>query len=264
MKCDAIIGAVLGCLVCFAVSGQGTSQPPRQAYFDVASVRPVEEMRGQLHNFSSSGPRVRYQGYTLHNLIAEAYTVRNDQVTFAPSVALPSGGEYGAYDIEAKAAGDHPYTRSEFCLMLQALLAERFKLKLHRAQKETPVYVLSLEKNGPKFKESEPDAVQSSRNGVKGRNQTITAVRQDTHDLAQMIHDVFFLERPVLDRTGLTGSYDFSIEATPQFRMTGDDPDLKNISVFTAVRQQLGLRLEPGKAPVEVLVVDHVEAPSSN
>jgi uncharacterized protein (TIGR03435 family) len=263
MKCDAIMDAVLCCLVCSAANGQGTSQLTSQAYFDVVSVRPVEGMRGELYKFSSSGPRVRYLGYTVPNLIMEAYTVNNYQVTFAPSVVAPSGGEYGAYDIEAKAAVDRPCTRTEFRLMLQALLADRFKLQLHRAQKEMPVYVLGLEKNGPKFKESGPDAVPLAQNGVKGRNLIITAFKQNTDDLARMIENVFFLERPVLDRTGLTGSYDFTIEATPQFRMTGDDPDLKNISIFTALHQ-LGLRLEPEKAWVQVLVVDHIEAPSSN
>src|SRR6266567_2822660 len=175
MKRDGIIAAVLWCLVCSTAHGQATSQPLPQPSFEVASVKPVEGMRGRLYDFSSSGPRVRYLAYTIANLIMEAYTVKNYQVTFAPSVEPPSGGEYGAYDIEAKAAGDQAGTRNEFRPMLQALLSERFKLQLHRAQKEVPVYVLSLDRNGPKFKESGPDAVQSARIGVNGRNQTITA-----------------------------------------------------------------------------------------
>lgn len=250
--------------MCSTAKGQGTSQASPQPYFEVASVKPVEGTRGQLYSFSSSGPRVRYLGYTVAYLIIEAYNVKNYQVTFAPSVVTPSEGEYGAYDIEAKAAGDHPHTRSEFRLMLQALLAERFKLQLHRAQKEMAVYLLDVDKNGPKFNESGPDAVPSARFGVNGPNRTITAVKQSTDDLAQMIEGTFSLERPVLDRTGLNGSYDFTVEATPQFRMTGDDPDLRSISVFTALHQQLGLGLDPRKAPVEVLVVDQIEKPSAN
>lgn len=264
MKRNGIIAAALWCLPCSTANGQATSRALPRPSFEVASVKPVEGMRGRLYDFSSSGPRVRYLGYTVANLIMEAYNVKTYQVTFAPSVETPSGGEYGAYDIEAKAAGDQARTRGEFRPMLEALLAERFKLQLHRAQKEMPVYLLSLEKNGPKFKESGPDAVQSARIGVNGRNQTITAFKQSTDDLARMIESVFFLERPVLDRTGLTGSYDITIEATPQSRMTGDDPDLRNISVFTALKLQLGLRLEPGKSPVEILVVDHIEKPSAN
>jgi uncharacterized protein (TIGR03435 family) len=83
-------------------------------------------------------------------------------------------------------------------------------------------------------------------------------------ELVKMIPGVFFIDRPVVDRTGLAGAYDFKIEATPQSRMTGDDPDLKNISIFTAVQQQLGLKLESQKAMIEVLVVDHVEKPLAN
>jgi uncharacterized protein (TIGR03435 family) len=67
-----------------------------------------------------------------------------------------------------------------------------------------------------------------------------------------------------VDRTGLAANYDFQLQATPEFRMTGDDPDLKHLSVFTAVQQQLGLKLEPQKGMIEVLVIDHVEKPSSN
>src|SRR5262245_38384644 len=165
MKRDEIMAAVL-CLVCSTANGQAPSQTLPQPAFEVASVKPVEGMRGRLYDFSSSGPRVRYLGYTVANLIMEAYNVKNYQVTFAPFIDTASGGEYGAYDIEAKAPGDQARTRSEFRPMLQVLLAERFKLQLHRAQKELPVYVLSLEKNGPKLKESGPDAVPSARIGV--------------------------------------------------------------------------------------------------
>jgi uncharacterized protein (TIGR03435 family) len=185
-------------------------------------------------------------------------------MTFALSVVTTSGSEYGAYDIDAKAAGDYPRTRTEFRLMLRALLAERFNLQLHRAQKQMAAYVLEVDKNGPKFIESGPDAVPSYHQGANGRNQTITAVEQSTDNLAQMVEGAFSLDRPILDRTGLTGSYNFTIEATPQFRITGDNPDLRSISVFTALRQQLGLRLEPRKAPVEVFVLDHIEKPSAN
>ena len=264
MKRGGIMATVLWCFLCSTANGQGTSQLPTQSTFEVASVKPVEGTRGRLYDFSSSGPRVRYLAYGISDLVVEAYNVKHYQVTFAPSAQPPAGGQYGAYDIEAKAAGVYARTRNDFRPMLQALLADRFKLHLRRAQKEMEVYVLNLDKNGPKFKESGPDAVPSARIGVSGRNQTITAVKQSTDDLARMIENAFFLERPVLDRTGLTGSYDFTIEATPQSRMTGDDPDLRNISVFTAVQQQLGLRLERRKAPVEVLVVDHIEKPSAN
>jgi uncharacterized protein (TIGR03435 family) len=83
-------------------------------------------------------------------------------------------------------------------------------------------------------------------------------------ELTRMIPNAFFVDRPIVDSTGLPGTYDFKIEASPESHKTGDEPDLKSISIFTAVQQQLGLKLEPQKAMIEVLVVDHVEKPSAN
>ena len=200
--------------------GQSSSQPA----FEVASVKPVEGLRGRIYDFSSSGPRVKYIAYATVQLVMEAYKVKNYQVTFAPTTA-PSGGEHGTtyYDIEAKAEGDRARTRDEFRLMLQTLLADRFKLRVHREMKEIPVYALLVGKGGPKFKESAPDAIESARIGVNGRNQSITASKKSMDELAKMIPGVFSVGCPVVDRTGLAGAYDFRIEATPESRMTGDD-----------------------------------------
>ena len=242
--------------------GQRSSQPS----FEVASVKPVEGLRGRMYDFSSSGPRVRYIAYATVHLVMEAYNVKNYQVTFAPGTEPPSGGEYGTayYDIEAKAEGDRAPTRDEFRPMLQVLLADRFKLRVHHEMKEIPVYALLVSKGGPKFKESAKDATESAHIGVNDRNQSITASKQSMGELAKMIPNVFHMDRPVVDHTGLAGAYDFKVEATPESRMTGADPDLKNVSIFTALQQQLGLKLESQKAKMEVLVVDNVEKPSAN
>ncbi len=257
-----MIRSLLGMLLFAPAFGQSPSPPA----FEVASVKPVEGLRGRMVDFSSSGARVRYMAYDVVHLIMEAYNLKNYQVTFAPTVAPPSGGEYGAafYDIEAKAEGDGARTRNEFRPMLLALLADRFKLKVHREMKEIPVYALVVGKDGPKFKESALDSTESAHIGVNGLNQNITASKKTMDQLAQMIPSTFFVDRPVVDRTGLAGTYDFKMEATPEFRMTRDDPDLKNISVFTAIQQQLGLKLESQNGMIEVLAVDHVEKPSAN
>jgi uncharacterized protein (TIGR03435 family) len=257
-----MIRFLLAVLLMFAAAlGQSSSQPA----FEVASIKPVEGLRGRLYYFSSSGPRARYIGYTTGQLIMEAYDVKNYQVAFAPTVKAPAGGEYGSalYDIEAKAEGDHARRRDEFRLMLQSLLTDRFKLKLHREAKEIPVYALVVGKDGPKFKVSPPEAVESTHVGVNGRNQNITATKKGMDEFATMIPNVFAVSRPVVNHTGLHGTYDFKIEATPESRITGDDPAMKNITIFAAV-QQLGLKLEPQKATIEVLIVDHVAKPSAN
>jgi uncharacterized protein (TIGR03435 family) len=254
---------MIGCL--FALISSAFAQPQTPT-FEVASIKPVAEPRAQLFSFSSSGPRVRYVAYTVVHLVMEAYGVKNYEVTFAPTVKAPAEGYYNPafYDIDAKAKGDRALTRAEFRPMLQALLAERFKLTIHRAMKEMPVYVLVVSKDGPKFRRSSPEAVELADIGVKGRNQNIAASKKSMDELAVMIPNTFFVDRPVVNRTGLAGTYDFKLEATPEFRMNRNDPDLQNLSVFSAIQQQLGLKLEPQNSMIEVLVVDHVEKPSVN
>jgi uncharacterized protein (TIGR03435 family) len=167
------------------------------------------------------------------------------------------------YDIAAKAEGDGSPTRAEFRPMLQTLLAERFNLKFHRETRAMPVYALVVGKNGPKFKESAPDAPRVANFGVNGRNQNMTLTQATIDTVADTIKGIFFVDRPVLDKTGLTGKYDIKLEATPEFRIN-NNPQPDDISVFDTIEQQLGLKLEPQKANVEVLVVDHIEKPSEN
>jgi uncharacterized protein (TIGR03435 family) len=253
---------LVGVLLLFA---PGFGQLPPQPAFEVASVKPLEGLRGQMYAFSSSGPRVRYTAYAAIHLVMEAYNLKDYQVTFAPNAPPPSGGEYGMayYDVEAKAEGDRARTRDEFRPMLQTLLAGRFRLRVHREMKEILGYALLVGKGGPKLKDSPPDATESAHIGVNGRNLSIAASRMSMGGLADMIPGVFFVDRPVVDRTGLAGTYDFKIEATPEPRMMSNDPDLTDISIFAAV-QQLGLKLETQQVKIEVLVVDHVEKPSPN
>ena len=145
--------------------------------------------------------------------------------------------------------------------MLQTLLAERFQLKVHRQSKDMPVYALVVGKSGPKFHESAPDAIFSGFHGLNGRNQSMTMTR-----LAIVADEInnYGLSRPVVDRTGLAGTYDLQMEATPEYRINHEPDEQKDISVFDAVQQQLGLKLKPDRAQVEILVVDHIGKPSEN
>jgi uncharacterized protein (TIGR03435 family) len=127
--------------------------------------------------------------------------------------------------------------------------------------RELSVFALVVGKSGPKFKESAPDAVASLRVGVNGRNQITALTNRTMADLVQQLP--VYTGRPVLDKTGLTGTYDIKLEATPSFRINRD-PDPADISVFDAVQQQLGLKLEAQKAMIDVLVIDHVEKPTGN
>lgn len=251
-----LIGGVSVIALTISAAFGQTAQPPRA--FEVASIKPHDGPLHSIFGFSSSGTRATYEVYSTSRLVMEAYNLNDYQVSF--NVRQPED-EY--YDIFAKAEGDGAPTRNDFRQMLQTLLADRFKLKVHRETKEMPVYALVVGKNGPKLKESAPDAVWSGRGTVNGRNQAMAQTKATMEDIAEAIRNNGFLDRPVLDKTGLTGTYDFKIESTPQFRIN-NNPELGDISVFTAVQDQLGLKLEPQKAPIEILVVDHIEKPTAN
>jgi uncharacterized protein (TIGR03435 family) len=193
----------------------------------------------------------------------EAYNLKNYQVTLSKTV--PRALAYGTYyDVLAEADADRTPTKAEFRQMLQGLLAERCNLTLHREMKETPVYALLVGRNGPKFKESAPGEHWISNHGVNGRNQNISLVKASMASLADDIQGSFGLDRPVVDKTGLTGAYTIHLEATPEFAMNRGAPQPRDTSIFTAVQEQLGLRLESRKAQIEVFVVDHIDKPSEN
>ena len=163
--------------------------------------------------------------------------------------------------------------------MLQALLAERFNLKIHRETKDAPVYFLVIGKNGPKLQDAKTDDTRGFLNadGTAARSRIQIGTGSKTYawstsmkSLAEFL--TMELSRPVVDKTGLTGVYDFTLEWMPD-APPPSSPDAANgvtlpgvpgASLFTALQEQLGLKLEPGKSPIEVIVIDHVERPSGN
>jgi uncharacterized protein (TIGR03435 family) len=250
-----LLGACLLALLPSAALGQ-SAHPPRK--FEVAAIKTLDPPYHRLFDYSASGTRLTLEGYAPIHLIMEAYNLKAYQVSFGPAASPP---DYTYYFIEAKAEGDSVPTRDEFRRMLQTLLAERFSLKVHRDKKDMDVYALVVGRTGPKFKESAPDADPIAYHGVNGRNQTVTAARYTMEQLADSVGNVN--GRPIVDRTGLTGTYNIKMEATPEFRID-NNPQPEDISIFAAVQDQLGLKLEPQKAPIDILVVDHIEKPSAN
>jgi uncharacterized protein (TIGR03435 family) len=142
--------------------------------------------------------------------------------------------------------------------MLWALLADRFQVKVHREMRESPVYVLVTAKRGPKLKESDREAM-SRLTLAGGRTIRITTIKGSVEQLAG--HLSGDLGRPVVDRTGLTGSYDHKLEWASDGGVAGDS---NGPSIFSVVQEQLGLRLESTKAPIETVVIDRVEKPTEN
>jgi uncharacterized protein (TIGR03435 family) len=242
-------------LACLLLPLGSWAQSP---HFEVASIRPHAPPFARI-DISTAGPRFTAEAQPVGGLITWAYDLKNYQVSAAPNLPLSDA----FYDIGAKAEGDGAPSRAEFRQMLQTLLADRFKLKVHRETREMQVYALVVGKNGPKLKESSPDANPMAYFDVAGRNYRVTRAKATMDEVVQAIGNSF-LDRPVLDKTGLTGTYNLSLTYTPDIPTNRGEPDPNDISIFTAVQEQLGLKLEPQKAPIEVLVVDSVEKPSEN
>jgi uncharacterized protein (TIGR03435 family) len=242
-------------LTAFRLFGQSGS-PVRP--FEVASIRIHSGPLLRLEDISTSGPRFNGEGVSAFGLVLYAYNLKRYQVSMPPSWRSDT-----FFDIVAKAEDNRTPTKDEFRQMVQLLLADRFQLKVHRESRETPVYSLVVGKNGLKLKESAPDASAMGRLEVVGRNYQVTRPKATMDDVVFEITGSF-VDRPVLNRTGLTGMYDLRLVYTPNLRSRASEPDPSDISIFTAVQEQLGLKLVPEKAMVEILVVEKVEKPSEN
>jgi uncharacterized protein (TIGR03435 family) len=197
----------------------------------------------------SKGPgKLNYYNVNLKDLIGQAYRVKQFQIEGPGLAAVPD-----RYDISAVVPAG--YGNDQVPLMLQALLADRFKLMLRRETRQLPVYALIAGKNGPKLKPVESGGGVSTDSN---RSRVHLDAKVTLERLADLLSDR--LDRPVLDQTGLKGTFDIVLDWSPD----SAGQDTTSPSIFTAVQEQLGLKLEPKKEPVEFLVVDHAERPSEN
>jgi uncharacterized protein (TIGR03435 family) len=167
------------------------------------------------------------------------------------------------YSIDAKVSGEDAaayakLSKEQRNLMLQALLADRLMLKSHRETRELPIYALVVAKGGLKMKEASPDEAALGTTRMRG-NGEIDVRASSLDSLPPYLARE--LDRPVVDKTGLTGKYDFTLKFAP---VQGAEPDSDAASIFTAIQEQLGLKLEPSHAPLDVLVIDHVLKPSAD
>jgi uncharacterized protein (TIGR03435 family) len=256
-RVNIVIG--MASLFLFATNA-ASGQAPAKLEFEVASIRAHPDPPHSI-GISTAGNRLTVEASFTGAIILYAYNLKNYQLDVPKS--LPQAYDT-MYDIAARAEGNGTPTQDEFRQMLQSLLADRFKLRFHREMREVPVYELVAAKNGPKLKESAPNAESMGRMTVNGRNYQASIPKASMDDVVRAIGNSF-LDRPVLDKTGLCGTYDLKLTYTPDIPSNRKgDSDPNDISIFTAVQEQLGLKLEPTKALVEILVVDHIEKPTEN
>jgi bla regulator protein BlaR1 len=275
---------------------QGRAQSQRPS-FEVASIKPNKSADGRVMIMNRPGGRFSATGITVKMLMGFAYNVKDDQISGATGWM-----DTDHFDIEAKEeapAADAPKLSPEEQmeqrrLMLQSLLADRFKLTLRHETKELPVYALVVAKGGPKLKESADPPADPGAPPVpppppgppNGGPPPRGMIQIGSGNLAvngielRVFADVLSRQigRIVLDKTGLTGKYEFTLKWTPDerqgqmFKGAGDGgaprdtaaPPEAGPSIFTALQDQLGLKLESQKAPVDLLVIERIERPSAN
>lgn len=245
---------------------------PASSVFDVAAIRVNKsDESGHSHIISSpNDSHFRAINVSLKSLMQWAYAIPDTRISDGPQWIGST-----KFDIEAKADTSvdeqmHGLSseagRLQKQKMLQALLANRFQLKLHEETRELPMYALILARNGPKFQPSQVNGTT-----INTRRAEISVSGSD--DTVALLADALArtLGRVVVNQTGLHGRYELDLKWTPDLTTSGPTTstappatDSQLPSIFTAIQEQLGLKLESKKGPVSVLVVDHVEMPSEN
>ena len=258
--------------------------------FEVASIKPSRPDDNMTRLFMTPG-KFTTEAENIKEVIRFAYDIKSDsQLSGGPSWINSE-----KFDIEAKEEDSvaenlkklsFEEQAKQIRLMVQALLADRFKLKVSHQTKELPVYALVVAKGGPKLTEIQvpppsPDATAAPKRGFRGNRMMgpgqLTGTNINIGLLAETLSRQRELGRLVIDQTGLKGNYDWTLKWTPDQGVAmfkgpgGGEPsadarpaDSSGPSIFTALEEQLGLKLEPRKGPIETLVIDSIERPSEN
>jgi uncharacterized protein (TIGR03435 family) len=241
----------------------------QELQFEVASIKQDDpNARGQVTNHQPqiAGDRVQARSSRVLDLILYAFNIRPFQVTGNTRVPNPPN----LFDIDAKVEGSH--SEDDIRLMFQSLLRDRFKLATHWETRTLDGYRLTMPKGGAKLKQVSPHgiAISDYRNLRVREGLVFMMVAEDGAHLMSNAAPISklttvltgFLQRPIVDETGLKGTYDYVFDFTP------DDfpPDVQTDSptLATALKRETGLTLEKAKIPVQILVVDHVEKPTQN
>jgi uncharacterized protein (TIGR03435 family) len=246
------------CGLCILTSLAHGQEKSSRLTFDVAAIRPAQPAdRGGIK------PMPGGDGYLVQNMpvkimISLMYKVPARQIKGAPDWL-----DSDRYDIEAKA--DHAYSIDDLHVMFQNLLADRFSLKFHKEIKEGPVYALMVDKSGSKMKVNET-AQDYKIPMLPGPGNVFIGTRVPMQYLCWFLsQQLTSEERPVIDKTGLDKWYDFTLSFLPDIPKEDLPPNLLDRpSLFDALKEQLGLKLQAEKGPVEYYVIDHVEKPSEN
>ncbi|HWG16733.1 MAG TPA: TIGR03435 family protein [Acidobacteriaceae bacterium] len=221
----------------------------------VATVKP-HDPDSTHQGIDAIGDHLAVFNQSVSSLMVFAYSIHPKQIAGAPDWAL-----HDRWDIEGKIDTPGQPDLHQMQEMLQKLLADRFQLHFNREKRELAVYAIRVAKGGPKLKPAaHPEALADQQGSGGGTEQTLTYTSATMADF--VMGEQFFLDRPVVDQTGLSRRYDFSFRYTYD-EVHATDPNAPP-GLFTAVQQQLGLKFAPVNAPVDVFVIDRVERPGQN
>jgi bla regulator protein blaR1 len=249
------------------------AQPSDRLVFEVASIKPSDPSGQGSALLITPGGGLNGRNLTLRTLIQRAYGLLDFQISDGPAWINSE-----RYDIQAKAlrnARDESVPndlskltpeqgkifQDQFLERLRTLLTDRFQVKFRRETKDLPVYALVVAKGGPKIHEAT-----GGKSDLQLRKSQLDAKGVPIANLTRILSQR--LGRSVLDATGLTGTYDFTLQWAPDPTPAAPDnvaaPELGGPSIFTAVEEQLGLKLESKRGPVDIFVIEHAERPSEN
>jgi len=265
-------GIILAVAIATAAAAQSATPPPA---FEVASVKPhtpqlmpgvqaVAKRDPEPTHFQVSGTLVSAIGNLLA-LVRLAWDLEASHVRLSPELA-DKWATSEVYEIDARAPGDATPTSAQVREMMQTLLAERFQLKVSRRNQVMPVYNLVVAPGGPKLKPTAfADGAALTRDeGSTRAHFRLRYLNFSMSDLVEAVRRQF--DRPLLDKTGLTGGFDFSLDYVAELPpgVTADVAAAMGLPIVASLREQLGLRVVPAREQVEILVIDHAEKPSLN
>ena len=269
MRMKHLLLTTLACISAISLSSAQTASAAPSANaqatplaYDVMTIKP--NMNGTSMGMGINGDSFTAHNVTLRQLLHYACDIDEDSIA-----GIPSQIDSKRFDIEAKISDPDPValknmTPEQTRSMLLPLLVERFQLKTHSEARILPVYELIVAKGGPKIKLSEDQTKSIWGDSSFYSNKSNIKFVTKALSMASLAKDLSgWANRTVIDKTGLAGNYDLTLQWTPDDTPASTDANSAP-SIYTAVQEQLGLKLQPAKGPVETLVVDHAAMPSDN
>jgi uncharacterized protein (TIGR03435 family) len=256
--CASVCIAALNFVVSASAQAGGDKEEPTAAgaspAFEVATIKPSDPNATGGWGFPVDGRHVGCVNASVATILSVAYGIHDKQVVDGPEWVRTDH-----YDISGVASPGHP-DLAQMQEMYRKLLADRFHFVFHRDTRELPIYAVRVANGGPKIVPAKPGEHLNTGNRGSGGQRTLKFTNMPMSAFALNMN--FYVDRPVVDQTGLNGAYDFTLT------WTWDDARINDTnaapSLFTAVKEQLGLKLEAVKGPAEVLAIDRIERPSEN